>query len=66
MHLIFILPGIFLITGLFALIEGIIHHVNPNLKGQYAYKGLILEGTILIISGLAFGWYVYYVLGGWG
>ena len=66
MNLVFILPGGFLFMGLFALIEGLIYHTKPHLKSQFAYKGLISEGIILILGALAFGWYSYYKLGGWG
>ena len=66
MNLIFILPGIFLFIGLFALIEGLFYHFNPKYIGKFAYTGLILEGILLILGALAFGWYIYYRLGGWG
>ena len=65
MNLLYILPGIFLLIGLFALIEGLVYHINPHLKDQFAYKGLISEGIILITGALLGGWYIYYRLGGW-
>ena len=66
MNLIFILPGITLIIGLFALIEGFVHHSNPHLKGLYRRIGLLSEGIILILGSLAFSGGFYYKLGGWG
>lgn len=66
MNLIFILPGIVLITGLFAVIEGLVYHCNPHLRGKFAYTGLISEGITLISGALAGGWWLYYKLEGWG
>ncbi|MCK5613503.1 hypothetical protein KAR91_67155 [Candidatus Pacearchaeota archaeon] len=65
MNLVFIPLGIILLIGLFALIEGLIYYIRPHLRGQFAYKGLILEGILLILGALAFGWYIYYRLGRW-
>ena len=66
MNVIFALPGITLIIGLFALFEGLVYHCNPKLIVKFAYKGLISEGIILILGSLAFGWWLYYKLAGWG
>ena len=66
MNIIFALPGVVLIIGLFALIEGLFYHCNPKYITKFAYKGLISEGIILILGSLLFGGWVYYKLEGWG
>ena len=66
MNVIFALPGIVLLIGLFALFEGLIYHCNTQLIAKYAYKGLVSEGIILILGSLAFGGWFYYKLEGWG